>query len=138
MFNCVGGYRLSSVVIGLWAGFVLPGLTGCGSSGPSRYDLSGNVTWNGQAVVEGSITFEPLNMADRLGDGFAHIRNGEFDTSVDGRGHFGGPHKVIITGSSGTSIDPQNPDSGTRPLFTPYETTVDFPKKRSTQDFTVE
>ena len=89
-------------------------------------------------MAAGAITFEPLDMPDRLGDGFAHIRNGEFDTSVDGRGHFGGPHKVIITGSSGTLIDPQNPDSGTRPLFTPYETMVDLPKKRSTQDFTVE
>jgi hypothetical protein len=45
---------------------------------------------------------------------------------------------VIITGSSGALIDPQNPDSETKPLFKPYETTVELPKKRSTQDFTVE
>ena len=101
-------------------------------------NISGNVTWNGQPVAAGAITFEPLDMADRLGDGFAHIRNGEFDASVDRRGHFGGPHKVIITGSWGRLIDPRNPDSGTRPLFTPYETTVNLPKKRSTQDFSVE
>jgi hypothetical protein len=133
-----GGQRVS-VAIGFLVGIVVLAPTGCGSSsGPQRYDLSGNVTWNGQPVAAGAITFEPLDMPDRLGDGFAHIRNGQFDTSVDGRGHFGGPHKVIITGSSGTLIDPRNPDSGTRPLFTPYETTVDLPKKRSTQDFTVE
>ena len=133
-----GGQRVS-VAIGFLAGFVVSALAGCGSSsGPPRYELSGNVTWNGQPVAEGMITFEPLDMPDPLGDGVAQIRDGEFDTSVDGRGHFGGKHRVIITGSSGTLIDPQNPDSGTKPLFKPYETTVEFPKKRSTQDFTVE
>jgi len=96
------------------------------------------VTFDGQPIPEGTITFEPLEVQEESGDGFAHIKDGKFDTRNDGRGHYGGKHKVIITASSGTLVDPNDPDSGTKPLFEPYETTVEFSEEQSTQDFAVE
>ncbi len=35
--------------------------TGCGDSGPPRFSLSGQVTYDGQPVTNGSIAFEPTD-----------------------------------------------------------------------------
>jgi hypothetical protein len=111
-------------------------LPGCGqSSGPTRYDVQGRVTWNGKPVPSGMITFTALE-SNEFGDGFASIVDGAFDTRSGGRGHFGGQHKVVITGA--VSIDLNDLDAGTKKLFNPYETTVDFPNELTTRNFTVE
>ncbi|SRR5579871_5702907 len=36
-------------------------LAGCGSSAPKTYEVSGSVTWKGEAVADGYINFYPLD-----------------------------------------------------------------------------
>ena len=36
------------------AGLVLAGLCGCGPSGPAKYKVTGNVTWNGSLQAAGA------------------------------------------------------------------------------------
>ena len=116
-------------------GLLLLLLLGCRESGTRRYDVSGSVTFQGNPVPSWSISFDPVDGG--LGGGFAAITDGRYDTSAEGRGHLGGPHNVVITGHTGQQIDPGNPDSGFEPLFPPYETTVDLPSGRSSEDFTI-
>ena len=110
---------------------------GCGPTTVHRYEITGTVTYQGRPVEYGSVSFDPLagattDTAPRgIGGGFAHIREGRYDTAAAGRGHIGGPHRVIVLGLSGTS--PPRSDhtadfANTPQLFKPYEFTVDLPK----------
>lgn len=110
-------------------------LTGCGGpSGPERHDISGEVTFQGTPVPMGEISFDPIEQ--RIGGGFASIQDGKFDTTVDGRGHLGGPHKVRIVGYKG-SFDPSNAEAKLDPMFEPYEVEVDLPTEKTTRDFEI-
>ena len=120
----------------VWCGLLMMlCVSGCRERGPRRYHISGTVRFHGQPVPHGTISFDPESQG--LGGGFAAIQNGEFDTSQEGRGHLGGRHRIRITGSDGTLLNPSNPDSGHRQLFPPYETTADLPAKPSSLDFEV-
>jgi len=110
-------------------------LAGCGPSGPRRFHLSGTVTFRGQPVSSGTISFDPVEPG--VGGGFAFIVDGVYDTADGGRGHLGGKHVVRITGDTGKLLDPGNPDLGTAQLFPTYETTLDLPQRRDTKDFEV-
>lgn len=107
---------------------------GCGPGGPKRYSLSGQITFDGNPVPMGDISFDPVEPG--IGGGFAPIKDGRFDTNVEGRGHLGGSHRVHIVGFKGW-VDPDDPDKGAIPMFPPYETTIDLPTKGSTMDFEV-
>ncbi len=113
----------------------LPVMAGCGKGGVQRNDLSGTITFEGKPVPEGTIAFEPVE--GEVGGGFALIRDGKYDTSQDGRGHLAGKTRVTINGNTGEYVEPDNPDSGTIPLFPSYETTVDLPEGSTTMDFEV-
>lgn len=113
--------------------------SGCGA-GERRYDLSGTVTFKGQPVPEGYITFEPdASQGNRGGPGHAKILNGKYDTSLEAdSGILGGPHVIRITGfdkkvSGVSGSEVQLPKS----LFTEYTLSQDFPKKNSKIDFDV-
>ena len=110
---------------------------GCGrGTGPRRYDISGQVTYQGAPVPLGEISFDPVDQ--EYGGGYASIQDGRFDTSADGgRGHLGGPHQVRIVGFEGTFDPAQADDAAVSALFSPYETTVELPTGRSTMDFEV-
>ena len=41
--------------------FILAGLVGCGESGPERIGMSGTVTYNGEPIFEGEISFLPAD-----------------------------------------------------------------------------
>jgi hypothetical protein len=120
-----------SVLVG---GAMLVALAGCGSaeSGPQRYHVSGNVTYDGKPVPKGFITFSPDTSKGNEGPGSgAPIENGTYDTS-GGKGTVGGPHRVRIVGYDGVPTTEQGeelPDG--KPLFPPYETTVDLPKEQN-------
>jgi hypothetical protein len=112
---------------------------GCGS-GERRYDVSGTVTFKGQPIPEGYITFEPdASQGNRGGPGHAKILNGKYDTSLEAdSGILGGPHVIRITGfdkkvSGVSGSEVQLPKS----LFTDYTVTQDLPKKNSKIDFEV-
>lgn len=112
-------------------------LAGCsGTDGPSQYELSGTVTFQGKPVPAGTITFEPDAVKGNRGpQGFATIKDGRYDTREDGRGSVGGAQVVRISGSDGIDAGETFPTG--KPLFEPYTTSVDLPKESSTHDFDV-
>lgn len=111
-------------------------LLGCGQDGPQRFELSGKVTYRGQPVPSGSIVFEPDAAKGNDGpQGMAPIQNGMFDTARGGRGTVGGPHLVTILGCDGVNVSETSPQG--KPLFEPFITSVEIPKKRATLDLTV-
>ncbi len=110
-------------------------LGGCSKSDVSRYDVSGTVTFSGQPVPSGSITFQPAVGNEGPG-GYATIKDGKYDTAQDGKGPTGGPHHVTIAGYDGNA-DPGNEKPYGAPLFDAYQTKVDLPKEATTQNFEV-
>lgn len=111
-------------------------LAGCGDSGPERFELSGQATYDGKPIPAGVITFEPegttLN-ASTIGE--AEIKDGRYKT-LPTKGIVGGRHTVFVAGYNGI------PEPGSGPygasLFAPvYKTSEQFPLEASTFDFEV-
>lgn len=123
-----------SMVVALLAGVGLAA-SGCGGSGgPTRYRVSGNVTFKGQPVPAGRITFEPDTAKNNSGPaGYAEIKDGRYETPAD-KGTVGGPHQVRIVGFDGRPVG-ESPDGA--PLFAEYRTAADLPPGDATQDFDV-
>lgn len=106
-------------------------LAGCGggTSGPTRYHLSGMVTFDGKPVPAGTIYFEPASGPA----GSAQIKNGHYDTR-SGTGVVSGQHRVLIEGFDG------NPSSGGgygKPIFRPFRTDENVPSSNGTKNFEV-
>jgi hypothetical protein len=101
-----------------------------------RWHLSGRVTYGGQPVQEGHISFDTLAPGPGKGGAFAKILNGAFDTQTQGRQHCGGQHRVTISAYKGLK-DSSNPDSPVVLLFPPYQVEADLPMKAATMDFDV-
>jgi hypothetical protein len=106
-------------------------LAGCG--GERTYNLSGTVTFKGRPVPVGQIVFEPA-AGNRGAPAFAKIKDGHYDTSLDGHGTLGGPHIVLIHGRDGVA---RGELLNGLSLFSDFSTTVDLPKKNATRDFEV-
>lgn len=126
---------MSARCVALFLSVVVAACVGCSSSEVTRYDVSGTVTFNGQPVPSGSITFQPA--AGNTGPGgYATIKDGKFDTALDGKGTTGGPHYATVAGYDGIA-DPGNEKPFGTPLFNEYRTQVDLPKEPSTQSIEV-
>jgi hypothetical protein len=109
-------------------------LTGC-DSGPKTYHLTGAITFQGKPVPAGNILFEPDGSKGNEGQpGYAKIKDGKYDTRLEGQGVLGGPHQVRITGFDGV---PRPELINGIPLFPDYTTTADLPKTNAVQDFEV-
>lgn len=80
-----------------------------GSSGslpPNSVHVKGTVTFQGQPLVLGLIVFEPDPSKGGSGQqGFANIKDGQFDTKHEGRAAAIGPTVIRITGGDGIGID---------------------------------
>jgi hypothetical protein len=119
---------------------VLAAGVGCGrSQSPPRYDMSGSVSYGGQPVPAGYLTFEPDASKGREGPGAqADIRDGRYQTPR-GQGPVGGPHVVTIYGFDGQAFEMgggrQNPQG--MPLFPAYRVEADLPLQAATRDFSV-
>lgn len=127
--------------LNLWTGvcalFFALSLVGCGGNdGPKRYRVTGTITFKGEPVPVGYIQFIP-EPPSRGPEGFAEVLDGKFSTNNYGRGVIGGPHKVVIEGSSGGELN----EDGERPmgekLFDNYETTHNFEEENAEVDFDV-
>lgn len=105
-------------------------LAGC-NRGPKTYHLTGTITYQGKPVPVGNIMFEPETGGQ---PGFAKIKDGKYDTSLEGQGVLGGPHRVTITGLDG--IQRGELLNGIQ-LFPDYRTTADLPASDAVQDFEV-
>lgn len=106
-------------------------LIGCGGrgSGPTRYHLSGTVTFDGKPVPAGTIYFEPASGPA----GSAEIKNGYYDTR-SGKGVVGGQHRVLIEGFDGNA--PTTGGYG-KPIFRPFRTDENLPTSNTTKNFDV-
>lgn len=104
---------------------------GCGgrNDGPSRYRVSGAVTFDGKPIPAGVIVFSPdLAKKNDGPQGMAEIRDGKFDTSWGtGKGVVGGPMLITVGGT-------ETPDG--KPLCR-YEFTADLPRENTTRDIAV-
>jgi hypothetical protein len=89
-----------------------------------RYPLSGIVTFNGQPVPRGTISFV-ASAAGREYAGYAGIVDGKFDTRTDGRGHVGGEHVITVMGFQAPS-DANSEEAKPVPLFQPIQLNDDF------------
>lgn len=124
--------KLPRLIIGLAA----IAIAGCSSDGPTRYRLQGAVTYDGKPVPAGTIIFEPDSSQKNDGpQGLATIHNGIFDTAKGGKGTVGGPHRITILGCDGANISETSPQG--KPLFEPFITTADLPRKNGKYDFDV-
>lgn len=114
-------------------------LCGCGGdSGPKRYQVSGTVTYDGKPVVKGTIYFSPDTESGNDGPGgIAVITQGQYRTEPS-RGIVGGSHHVRIVGYDGVpaTVEGEELPDG-KPLFTPFETIIDFPREDTTEDFNI-
>lgn len=111
-------------------------LSGCGESkGIPRYDLSGEITYDGRPVPGGYISFRPDGKKGNRGPGTsAGIADGHYETDP-GEGTVGGPHIAIIHGTDGV---PYKTEDGYdipvgRPLFPKYIIHIDLPKEPAIQ-----
>lgn len=111
---------------------------GCGGQeGPKRYHVSGQVTWQGNPVPAGTVTFTPDVRKGNSGpQGAAPIRNGRYDTrDAGGRGTTGGPQIVSVRGFDGSP--PTETDPLGRQLFAEHQAEHDLPKENTTLDLAV-
>ncbi|MEW4564447.1 hypothetical protein AB1K70_18045 [Bremerella sp. JC770] len=127
----------------IFAGIMFAVLSiGCGlnADGPSRYEVSGTVTFDGQPLPYGEITFAPDGSRGNQGPGaVVPIENGVYHVDAK-KGVIGGPHVVSITGYSAS------PTSGAvvaasqsqpKRLFATYTESVNLPEANAQQDFQV-
>ncbi len=74
-------------------------VVGCGSD-EKLSQVSGTVTYDGKPVPAGTIFFDPV-AGGAKSQGFATIKNGEFDTAQGGRGLGAGKFQVRVLGFDG-------------------------------------
>jgi hypothetical protein len=83
-------------------------LTGCEESGPPRFHVAGTVTYEGKPVPAGSILFQPDPAAGNEGPyGNATIKDGKFDTRIEGEPTIGGSQIVLIEAFDGKVQNPE-------------------------------
>lgn len=112
-------------------------LCGCGESGPARFHVSGQVTWQGEPVPAGMVTFSPdVRQGNSGPQGYAEIHNGHYDTRAgEGRATVGGPHSITVMGFDGQNPTEESPHG--RRLFPPYQMEYDLPESSTTLDLPV-
>jgi len=107
---------------------------GCGGSettGPTRYKLSGTVTYKGEPIPRGTLTLAPDSSQQNQGPGsFCTIKNGKFQTAP-GKGVVGGHYIVTVNGYQESKADDEVE------LFPGYDINADFPMKDSIFDIKV-
>jgi major membrane immunogen (membrane-anchored lipoprotein) len=92
-----------AVSLSLAAGVLVSGCGGDQSGLDRRYSVSGKVTYKGEAVPKGGITFEPVNPAPPVGrHASGTIENGYYKltTSTQDDGALPGEYKVIIVATT--------------------------------------
>jgi len=95
------GDRIWSAVVAM---AVCGTVCGCGrDAGPTRYNVSGEVTFNGNPVPAGHVLLTPNAASGNQGpQGFAPIRGGQFTTAgAEGKGAGSGAYRIEIHGSDG-------------------------------------
>jgi len=122
--------RCDRCTAGLGLVVVLVLFTGCGQSGPTYYQVAGTVTFGGQPVPKGTVTFEPDAAKGVRGQmGYADLVHGKFDTRLAGKGVLGGAYVIRILGYDGKAAYEAPYGNG---IFPEYTINRDLPKEDST------
>lgn len=112
---------------------------GCiGSSEADRFVVSGTVTYEGNPIPVGFLTFAPDATKGNQGPGgSAVIEDGHFETPRN-KGILGGAYIITISGNDGipVTIDDEKLDKG-KMLFRSYKTEHNFPANDSEWSFEV-
>ena len=115
---------------GLLAVAFLGTLAGCGGAQDtrwSRYQLSGTVTYGGEPVAQGDISFTPDGDQGNDGPGsFCLIQNGQFVTPPN-KGVTGGAYVLTING-----YKPSATPGDEEPLFESHVERLTLPKEAHT------
>jgi len=118
---------------------MLGGLVGCssGSNELDRYALSGDVTFQGEPVRNGTITLEPDSAKGNTGPAsVATIKDGKYQIEQI-RGIVGGAYVARLTGYGDTVKNSgPDPDFGP-PLFDEYEVRVELPAENAAHSFEI-
>jgi hypothetical protein len=120
-----------------WALSVLLAIaaSGCGSSGPDRIPVAGKVNYQGKPVPAGQLQFDPDTAHGNDGpQGFAHIKQGHYDTRDQGRAPVAGPQHVRIIGLDGVPA-PEMPQGHV--IFRAWTTDIDIDRAKTEYDFDV-
>jgi hypothetical protein len=120
---------------GLLVCILLSSLNACSNESPSRFDLSGTVTFDGRPVPAGLIAINPdLSKGNDGPQGLAEIRDGRFDTRSLDKGAPSGPVILMIDGFDGVA---QAESPYGKPLFLGYKLRVDLPAAASEKNIDV-
>jgi hypothetical protein len=113
--------KLSAAV---WVALATMTLAGCGEDGPHRIHVAGNVTWKGQPIPSGYVTFSPDVKQGNTGpQGIAWIKEGKFDTRFSkGRGASPGAQVMHVYGYDGVNPSEEHPWGA--PIFLRYESSI--------------
>jgi len=108
-------------------------LAGCGGSeGPPKFHIEGAVTFEGEPVPAGEISFEPDSSQGNSGPGtIVPIIDGRYNSSGTG-GIIGGPMIARIVGYDGNAVEQS--DFGVS-LFSQISVSVDLPQEDTSYDF---
>ena len=103
-----------------------------------EYPVSGTVTFQGEPVPLGEISFHPDTTQGNGGPGVVTtIADGHYATPK-GTGTVGGPHVVTIRGTDGVAFEVDGvPIPEGKRLFEEHQTTIHLPKSALTADFDV-
>jgi len=107
--------------------------TGCGPSGPRRFQLEGSVTFDGKPVPSGVIRFEPdASRGNRGPVGYAAIEDGRYTTATHGhKGALQGPLVVYMTGGPAPEPNVEFPVL----WFVDHRTTIELDPEASVSNF---
>ncbi|HWL09814.1 MAG TPA: hypothetical protein VNQ76_15510 [Planctomicrobium sp.] len=102
-----------------------------------RYQLKGDVIFDGQPVPQGTIQLTPDTQKGNSGPGSTGIiENGKFTIPAQ-RGIVGGSYIVLISGYDSSPIPMDEATGSGSPLFEEYRILVELPHKSSVQDFSI-
>lgn len=122
-------------VVGLFAVAIFVALVSMFSGGGSlrRYRLSGTCEFHGQPIASGTISFTAVGSGVKH-SGYAAIREGVFDTSVDGVGHVGGAQDFTVIGFAKAAEGEFEEDAAPPALFEPIEWRDSLPSSAAVLD----
>jgi hypothetical protein len=126
--------------VAIGCGLMIAAIAGCsGETGPQRYRVQGTVTYDGQPLQFGRISFVPDAAKGTKGPpGYALVREGRYDTdAVNGKGAVPGAIRVLITGYD---LSAPEEEEALPNLFTdhPIEITIEPSRSAIVHDFVVE